>query len=790
MSHSPSTPRTSLAHSWRRLTRATSAVALFSVPSLVLYFMRTGGDSLFVALAKALVAVIVCRGLFDIVMRRFLPWPSLFGQEDAGLRRDDIVARRRAWYWRKKGRLGTLLVLVVTGIWAVHWIQNPEQHAGWVATLHSVIATIAHVLTTPGLWMQGLMVSFLFLANFLIFMGPLVLMGVMQIKSYEPGDADWGVKLDHVRGQDEAKEEIRKVVTLWQSGEVFEKAGGKRERGLMFLGPPGTGKTMMAKAIATGFNAPFVAIPGSGFAQTFIGIDVVIVNYLAMKAKRLARKWGGTCIVFIDEIDAVGMRRQSLSAGSSLARNFEELCFFGPEGALTSSGDLLQETRAWRDRLFVERAALERPGALASFGARLHRGMPGMFGGGQMALNQLLVVMDGLDSPPFLRRIFVNRINTLLDAVYFVPHTLGRLRLRLAKPRPRAEQIYFIGATNVPLAALDPALTRPGRMGRHVDFRTPTKDDRRDIFDLYLGKVAHAPELDAPEARDELARITSGYSPAMIDQVCSLALTYAQFNGRARFDRGDLLEAMTTIESGTAINVKYLPEEARATAIHEAGHAVCAHVFMKGSESTRLSIRMRGGSLGHHSTRERDERFTHWRSEQEAQLVWGLGAMAAEHLFYGENSSGVGGDVHSVTTRAGWMVGACAMAPAPLELPERVAGDEDQEKALEKVEKRFEHIGLQIMRRTGTGGPFDGGDAFDGTYSDKDKRALAAQFLGRAYLTAYAFVKANKDAVERLAEALLEKKEIYGDELIRMLDHLELKRPAIDLLDEATWPKV
>src|ERR671928_18891 len=116
----------------------------------------------------------------------------------------------------------------------------------------------------------------------------------------------------------ESQEEIRRIVTLWQSGEVFEKAGGKRERGLLFHGAPGTGKTMMAKAIATGFNSPFVSIPGSGFAQTFIGIDALIVRFLARKAKKLARKWGGQCIVFIDEIDAVGMRRSSLGGASMM----------------------------------------------------------------------------------------------------------------------------------------------------------------------------------------------------------------------------------------------------------------------------------------------------------------------------------------------------------------------------------------------------------------------------------------------------------------------------------------
>src|SRR6185437_4840077 len=127
--------------------------------------------------------------------------------------------------------------------------------------------------------------------------------------------------------------------------ERFEQAGGKRERGLLFLGAPGTGKTMLAKAIATGFNCPFVTIPGSGFAQTFIGLDSILVRYIARKAKRLARKWGGQCIVFIDEIDAVGMRRHALGD----AHGFVEPTF-------EPAGDLVLENRAWRDRQFELRA--------------------------------------------------------------------------------------------------------------------------------------------------------------------------------------------------------------------------------------------------------------------------------------------------------------------------------------------------------------------------------------------------------------------------------------------------
>ena len=110
---------------------------------------------------------------------------------------------------------------------------------------------------------------------------------------------------------------------------------------------------------------------------------------------------------------------------------------------------------------------------------------------------------------------------------------------------------------------------------------------------------------------------------------------------------------MTTVESGTAVNIDYVPDETRAVAIHEAGHATAAHVYMKRSESTRLSIRKRGGSLGHHQALEKDERFSSWRSEEMGRLIWTLGAMAAEHVFYGENSTGVGGDVQSATMRSG-----------------------------------------------------------------------------------------------------------------------------------------
>ena len=202
-------------------------------------------------------------------------------------------------------------------------------------------------------------------------------------------------------------------------------------------------------------------------------------------------------------------------------------------------------------------------------------------------------------------------------------------------------------------------------MGRHIWFRTPTKDDRMDIFDLYLRKVDHEPDLDTARRRDELARITNGYSPAMIEQVCSMALTFAHSEGRMQFAWQDIVEAMTTIESGTAVRIEYVPAETRAVAIHEAGHAVASHVYMKDVLSTRLSIRKRGNSLGHHQAIEKEERFSSWRSEEFHKLIWTLGAMAAERVFYGENSTGVGGDLESRRrARPGWSASA-AWARSP-----------------------------------------------------------------------------------------------------------------------------
>jgi hypothetical protein len=116
----------------------------------------------------------------------------------------------------------------------------------------------------------------------------------------------------------------------------------------------------------------------------------------------------------------------------------------------------------------------------------------------------------------------------------------------------------------------------------------------------------------------------------------------------------------------------------------------------------------------------------------------------------------------------------------------------DQDGALDAEEqagllKRFELIGLQIMSRTAGGGAF-AHDPIASVLSDRDKRATAAQLLGQAYVTAYNLMLHNREGIEHIADQVVARREIYGDDLLELLEGAKLKAPEIDLMEEATWP--
>jgi cell division protease FtsH len=127
-----------------------------------------------------------------------------------------------------------------------------------------------------------------------------------QKKSVEGKDI--GITWNDVIGMDEAKQEALEVVNLIKDRAELQRIGGKILRGLLLLGPPGCGKTYLAKAMATEAKIPFIAMSGSEFVEMFVGVGAGRIRGLFKRARTLAEFEGG-CIVFIDEIDALGARR-------------------------------------------------------------------------------------------------------------------------------------------------------------------------------------------------------------------------------------------------------------------------------------------------------------------------------------------------------------------------------------------------------------------------------------------------------------------------------------------------
>ena len=170
-------------------------------------------------------------------------------------------------------------------------------------------------------------------------------------------------------------------------------------------------------------------------------------------------------------------------------------------------------------------------------------------------------------------------------------------------------------------------------------------------------------------------------------------------------------------------------------------------------------------------------------------LVHTLGAMAAERVFYDQNTNGVGGDLQSATFRAAYMVGTSGMGPQPITLKGAKLDDESEEQTRERIMQRFEKVGLTLMNRTQGGGVL-AVDPIASVLQDKFKRAYAAQILGQAYVTAENFIAANREAVENIARAVIAKGELYGDELVALLERQKLVKHEIDWLKEETWPRI
>ncbi|MBD1911665.1 MULTISPECIES: ATP-dependent zinc metalloprotease FtsH [unclassified Leptolyngbya] len=135
-------------------------------------------------------------------------------------------------------------------------------------------------------------------------------MGNSNARVYNPGKT--GTTFADVAGVDEAKQELKEVVDFLANGEKYRKIGAKIPKGVLLVGPPGTGKTLLAKAVAGEAGVPFLSMSGSEFVEVFVGVGASRVRDLFNRAKRQA-----PCIVFIDELDAIGKTRGANPMGGN-----------------------------------------------------------------------------------------------------------------------------------------------------------------------------------------------------------------------------------------------------------------------------------------------------------------------------------------------------------------------------------------------------------------------------------------------------------------------------------------
>ncbi len=533
----------------------------------------------------------------------------------------------------------------------------------------------------------------------LVMVVPLVLAGRSPHVRYRANEIEIG--LDDVRGAGIVKEEIVRTLNIFLAHKMFkEQMGGTPRRGVLFEGPPGTGKTYMAKAMARDAGVPFLFVSSSAFQSMYYGQTNRKIRSYFRALRATARKEGGA-IGFIEEIDAIGGARAGMS------------------------------------------------------GSTQREGVSGV-------VNELLIQLQSFDEPTTSVRLAgacVELLNRFLPA-----HRQWR------KPKSVPANILVIGATNR-AADLDPALLRPGRFDRSINFALPGRRDRREIIDYYLDRKAHSEDLDDQPRRDTLAAITAGYSPVMIEHLFDEALVWALRRGAGQLDWADLQRAKMTTEIGLEQPVEYTQDEKRRIATHEAGHATVAYLVSRvdsdhdsalGRKLEVLSIIKRAEALGLLSHSDSEERFLRTRSELEALMQITMGGLVAETLYLGDVSSGPSGDLFAATTTAAQMVGSLGMGSSLISYDAAmVAG------AGNIVAKVLAH---------------------------DSAREEVEQMLEGARKAAEVLITEHGHILEALRDALLDREQLVGDEILDVIRGaegavldiaaLEIEALEIDLRDE------
>ena len=438
------------------------------------------------------------------------------------------------------------------------------------------------------------------------------------------------VTFGDIGGADEELEELQEIVDFLKAPKKFNDLGARIPKGILLVGPPGTGKTYLAKAVSGEAGVPFYSNSGSDFVEMFVGVGASRVRDLFEQAKK-----NSPCIVFIDEIDAVGRHR-----GAGLGGGHDER---------------------------------------------------------EQTLNQLLVEMDGFG---------VN------------------------------EGVIILAATNRP-DILDPALLRPGRFDRRVYVGLPDIRGREAILKIH----SKGKPLSDTVKLDDLAKSTSGFTGADLENLLNEAALLAARGGKSRIDMDDIKEAVFKVIMGPEKKSRLMSEkEKKLTAYHEAGHAIAVKVVSTTDKVDRVTIIPSGRTGGYTVHKPDEDRFYQTKEQLLENIVIALGGRAAEDIVLGEVSTGAYGDLKQANSVARNMITRYGMSESMGNL---IFSDENDEVFIGRdfghTRNYSEEIAAQIDREV-------------------------KNIIDAAYRRTIDLLRRNVEKLHLIANALLEREKLEGNE--------------------------
>jgi cell division protease FtsH len=445
-----------------------------------------------------------------------------------------------------------------------------------------------------------------------------------------------------VAGADEAKVELQEIIEFLKDPQKFTRLGGRLPKGALLVGPPGTGKTLLAKAVAGEAGRPFFSMSGSDFVEMFVGVGASRVRDLFEQGKSHA-----PCIIFIDEIDAVGRHR-----GAGLGGGHDER---------------------------------------------------------EQTLNQLLVEMDGFESN---------------------------------------DGVILVAATNRP-DVLDPALLRPGRFDRQIVVDAPDVRGREGILRVHTRKIP----LGSDVRLDTIAKGTPGMAGADLANLVNEAAVLAARRNKTLVDMSDFEDAKDKVMLGVERRSLVLTEDERKlTAYHEAGHAIVALKIPGSDPVHKVTIVPRGRALGLTASLPEVDRHNYSKDWLIGSLAMFFGGRVAEEIIFGADkvTTGAGNDIERATGLARRMVTQFGMSEVigPL-----AVGDKEQEIFLgrEFAQRR------EVSERTAQ-------------MVDAEVKRL----IDEAYARAMQIISENRELLDRIAVALLDRETIDREDLDRLVKNLPL----------------